>query len=733
MKNKLFSQELTAIFRNKKLLIPIIAVLFVPVLYSGMFLWAFWDPYEHLSDLPVAVANEDSGTTMEGEKLQLGDDLVGKLKESKDFDFQFVSEKEGKKGLEQQEYYMMIKIPEDFSKNATTLLDDHPEKLELVYIPNESFNFLSAQIGETAAERIKASVSEKLSETYAETMFDKIGDLAKGLGKASDGAAELNDGADKLKDGSRELYKNLSVLARKSIEFNQGVNSANSGAKELANGADSLTDGLGQLEDGHAKLEGASSELLNGQKDLLAGASKVKTGLEEVNNKIPAMVQGTTKIEQGSEQLAQNLSNWKTGADQTASGAADLHAGIQELKEQMDAMASLLAEYPDKQKELATALEKLEAGSVSLEKGTFALSDSAGALAEGAKTISGSLGELNAGQSKLQQGIKDLTDGSTQLEAGAGKLASGQEHFHTGMELFGNKLSEAAAGSVELSEGSSKLVGGMDLLASGSSAMSDGTGKLSLGAERLAEGNRKVADGTSELAEKLKDGADEAQISPNDQTYNMFAAPVKLDSEKINKVPNYGTGFAPYFLSLGLFVGALLLSIVFPLREPAGIPRNGVNWFLSKFGILAGIGIIQALVADAIVLGGLGLHVESIPLFLTFSIVTSLTFIALVQFLVTLLGDPGRFVAIIILILQLTTSAGTFPLELIPGFLQRFNSYLPMTYSVHGFKAVISSGDLGFMWQNAGILAAYIGLLSIGTAVYFHWMFKRRFAVLVKE
>lgn len=733
MKNKLFFQELTAIFHNKKLLIPIIAVLFVPVLYSGMFLWAFWDPYEHLSDLPVAVANEDSGATMEGEKLQLGDDLVGKLKESKDFDFQFVSENEGEKGLEQQEYYMMIKIPEDFSENATTLLDDHPEKLELVYIPNESFNFLSAQIGETAAERIKASVSEKLSETYAETMFDKIGNLAEGLDKASDGAAEINDGADKLKDGSQELYKNLSVLAGKSIEFNQGMNFANSGAEELANGAETLAGGLGQLEDGHTKLEDASSELLTGQKDLMAGASKVKAGLVEANKKIPVMVHGITKIEQGSDQLAQNLSNWKAGADQTASGAADLQAGIQELQKQMEAMAPLLAEYPDKQKEVATALEKLEAGSVSLEKGTVALSDSAGALAAGAKTISGSLGELNTGQSKLLQGIRDLTAGSTQLEAGAGKLASGQEQFHSGMELFGNKLSEAAEGSVELSKGSSKLVGGMNQLTSGSSAMSDGTGQLASGAEKLSEGNKKVADGTSELAEKLKDGADEAQISPNDQTYTMFAAPVKLDSERINKVPNYGTGFAPYFLSLGLFVGALLLSIVFPLREPAGIPRNGVNWFLSKFGILSGIGIIQALVADAIVLGGLGLHVESIPLFLIFSIVTSLTFIALVQFLVTLLGDPGRFVAIIILILQLTTSAGTFPLELIPGFLQRFNSYLPMTYSVHGFKAVISSGDFGFMWQNTGILAAYIGLLSIGTAVYFHWMFKRRFAVLVQE
>jgi putative membrane protein len=106
---------------------------------------------------------------------------------------------------------------------------------------------------------------------------------------------------------------------------------------------------------------------------------------------------------------------------------------------------------------------------------------------------------------------------------------------------------------------------------------------------------------------------------------------------------------------------------------------------------------------------------HSVPLFVVFSILTSLAFIALVQFLVTLLGDPGLFVAIIILILQLTTSAGTFPLELIPGALQVFNAFLPMTYSVAGFKAVISSGDFGFMWENAAVLAGFIGVLMAGT------------------
>lgn len=732
MKRNLFTQELLSIFRNKKLLIPIIAVLFIPVLYSGMFLWAFWDPYEHLSDLPVAVVNGDTGATIDGEKLELGNDLVEKLKENQDFGFEFLSEEQGTKGLQQQKYYMLIKIPKDFSENATTLMDEHPEKLELVYMPNESFNFLSAQIGGTAAEKIKASVSEKVSETYAESMFEKLGELADGLAKASDGAADLNDGAVKLKDGSQELYDHLSVLASKSIEFNQGMNTANSGTKDLANGAGKLAGGLGQLEEGETKLENASEKLLAGQKDLQAGASGIKAGLDQVNSKVPAMIEGTSQIKQGSEKLGQNLTAWKAGADKTAGGAAELHTGIQELKRQMEAMAPLLGEYPDQQQKLAQALNELEAGSANLEQGTATLSASASELAGGSKKISAGLQEVIAGQSQLQQGVSELAAGSSQLETGAAKLADGHEEFHTGLLQFGDKLSEAKAGSVELANGSSTLVGGMEQLASGSAAMTDGSGQLASGAGKLSEGNTKVADGTTELAEKLKNGAEEAKLNPNQDTYNMLAAPVELQSETIKSVPNYGTGFAPYFLSLGLFVGALLLSIVFPLREPAGVPNSGASWFFGKFGILAGIGILQALAADAILLLGLGLKVESILLFLIFSIVTSLTFIALIQFLVTLLGDPGRFVAIVILILQLTTSAGTFPLELIPGFLQKFNAFLPMTYSVQGFKAVISSGDLSFMWQNVGILAGYIIVLAAGTALYFHWMFKRKFAMLVE-
>ncbi|MDD1369482.1 YhgE/Pip family protein, partial [Bacillus sp. MHSD17] len=209
--------------------------------------------------------------------------------------------------------------------------------------------------------------------------------------------------------------------------------------------------------------------------------------------------------------------------------------------------------------------------------------------------------------------------------------------------------------------------------------------------------------------------------------YDMFASPVKVKTEKMAEVPNYGTGFTPYFLSLGLFVGALLLSIVYPLRDTVGVPKSGFSWFISKFGVLLSVGIIQAVVADVILLFGLGVEVQSIPYFILFSIVTSLSFIALIQCLVTAFGDAGRFIAIITLIIQLTTSAGTFPLELIPKFLQPFNAWLPMTYSVSGLKAVVSSGDFNFMWQNIGILMIFIVALSLGTIASLTWMHKRQF------
>jgi putative membrane protein len=787
VKNILFKEELLAILRNKKLLIPIIAVMFVPVLYAGMFLWAFWDPYDKLDDLPVAIVNEDAGATLDGNHLKLGDELVSKLKKNRQFGFEFVDKEEGYQNLKDQKYYMVIEIPKSFSKNATTLLDEQPEKLELIYTSNEGYNFLSAQIGGTAIEKIKTAVAEKVTETYAETMFDKISELADGVVKASDGAGQLSAGTLDLDLGSKELNKGLATLAEKSIEFNDGMKSADAGSNKLAVGSKELYNGLATLADKSIEFDNGVKEAATGSRQVATGSTELKNGLAKADANLPLLIAGTKEASAGAEQLKRDLpAGIAAGIEKELTGSVgELNAGIDQFQSQLTTtLASQIADQTisqqtEKMQKLAQTLienkvdpalvqgimaneqknaptkeqvekqilsqlsPKIDAGFDQFKTGVDGkLAGSSKGLEDKIKAqttpyfdqlITG-IGKINGGQQELQKGIHDLYVGSSKLADGTNNLSAGMSQLAAGADKITTGTGKLATGSDELKAGASDLTDGMNQLTGGASALTSGAGQLAKGSDQLKDGTSKLSNGAKELADKLSDGSKEvAKVHSDEKTYNMMADPVKLDNEKINHVPNYGTGFAPYFLSLGLFVGALLLSIVFPLRDTAVAPANGFNWFSSKFSIMAGIGVFQALLADVILLGGLGLDVQSVPKFILFSIMTSLAFIALIQLLVSVFADAGRFIAIVILILQLTTSAGTFPLELIPNFLQHFNAILPMTYSVQGFKAVISSGDFSFMWQNFMILLGYLIAFSLGTIAYFTIRYNHKYRHQMSE
>ncbi|MGH0426327.1 YhgE/Pip family protein [Bacillus pretiosus] len=1055
--NQLLRKEFTEIIKSKKILIPIIAVLFVPILYAGMFLWAFWDPYKQLDDLPVAVVNLDKGAVFDGKPIEVGKGLVDNLKDNTSFKWEFVSEKEAKKGMEGRKYYMLVRIPNDFSSNATTLLKDDPKPLNLEYIPNESLNFLSSQIGGTAIEKIKGEVSSTLTKTYAEKMFDSIQDVSKGLADGAEGANKLHDGSSELHDGSSKVTDGLHTLQGKSGEMKDGVQkladgsnklvdgsgkvtnglntlnsktgemqigigklvdgsgkvtdglhvlnsnagigklvdgsgkvtdglhvlNSNTGIGKLVDGSGKVTDGLhalnsnagigklvdgsgkvtnglnmlnsktgemqtgigklvdgsgkvtdglntlnsktgemqkgigelrdgsekvtgglnqlvsksgelkagttdlsngmGKLAEGQSQLEKGSQEIQKGLQDLNSNVQKSAAGLEEMQSKVPTILSkvnqkidgageninqlneltqstagdaknaaqevanlqkqleslpkeyqeqlqpfitsavkstatvqqkaagvagGTNKLNEEVKQLkgeihqttnglqnklpnpeegktlaggiekltnAQNefvskfhgfgegLDNAKIGADKLKDGSVQLIDGITQLQSGSGKVTAGLDQLSAEANQMAGGINQLADGSGQVTGGLGILSERANQmagginqLADGSSQVTGGLGTVSVGVSKLADGSGQVTDGLGTVSVGVSKLADGSSQVTGGLGTVSVGVSKLADGSGQvtgglgtLSVGANQMAGGVNQLADGSGQVTTGLGtlngglnKMSTGSTQLIDGVNKLADGSGkvtdslvkvndgsgELAEKLGEGAEKTgEVKGTDKTYDMFASPVKVKTEKMAEVPNYGTGFTPYFLSLGLFVGALLLSIVYPLRDTVGVPKSGFSWFISKFGVLLSVGIIQAIVADIILLFGLGVEVQSIPYFILFSIVTSLAFIALIQCLVTAFGDAGRFIAIITLIIQLTTSAGTFPLELIPKFLQPFNAWLPMTYSVSGLKAVVSSGDFNFMWQNVGILMIFIVVLSLGTIASLTWMHKRQF------
>ncbi|WP_277587082.1 YhgE/Pip family protein [Psychrobacillus antarcticus] len=723
----MIKSEWKNIFTNRKLLLPIIAVLFIPVMYAGMFLWAFWDPYANLSDLPVAVVNADEGATYNDTTLTLGDDLSDKLKESGQFKFISVTEEEADKGLENEDYYLLIEIPENFSQHATTLLDDEPQKMVITYKANEGYNFLSSQIGETAMDRIRAEVNKQVSETYAEQLFDSITKLGDGFAEASDGAGELKDGAVEINSGASDLKGYLEQLASSSVVLRDGTSVVVDGIQKAATGSTDLNSGLSTLTDGSKQLADGVNKTATGANQLKDGIQTYTSGVAKLNESYQLLSEKEKELLKSLATLQSSSATINSSTNQLSEGSTQVTAGIQALSQQLSQLSESLP--AEQAAALTETVKQLETGSSTVSAGLEKLANGTAALSTGTAQVSSGANQLSAGYTQAQQGVSKLNGSSSALIEGSVSLA-------TGTNTLASKMGKLTTGMEQAYDGSASLVAGLNELASGSSQLKTGTGtlaeksgELAVGSTKLTEGTEKLAAGTETLQSSLMDASEQSkEVSASDSTYEMVASPVDVEVEGVNEVPNYGTGFTPYFLSLGLFVGALLISIVFPFVQSAIKPTSGVSWFVSKISVLGVVGIIQSLVVVAIALFALKLETQNVGLFILSTIITSFTYLAIVQLLVTVLGDPGRFVAIVILILQLTTSAGTFPLELIPHPLQIFNKFLPMTYSVQSFKASISTGSISNFWSTNGVLLGFM-VVSLGlTFGYFMLVFKKRFS-----
>lgn len=724
--------EWLKILKTKKMLVSIIAVLFIPVMYAGMFLWAFWDPYAGLPNLPVAIVNEDKGAEMDGEKLDLGDTLVEKLVDSEQFNFIEVSKEQAEKGLNGRDYYMILEIPTNFSDHATTLLDDKPSKLVMNYIPNEGLNFLGAQIGETAMDRVRAEVNAQVSATYAEKLFDSIATLGDGFTEAADGSNKLDEGAQKVANGAKDLKGYLEQLASSTIELSNGTDKITKGAGDAAKGANDLSTGLVKLQDGTVQLQKGAQQAANGATSLEQGLTQYTQGVAKVQAGLNTLNDKQQQISSGAASIAENAGALNSAANQLTAGSAKVEAGITALSNQLQ---GLMASMPEEQAAvLQQTLAELQAGSAGVHNGLNSLSAGTEKLQAGANQVSSGATQIAGGQAEVLAGANALTAKSNALVEGAKGLQAGNTTLAAKLGELNAGVKTAVTGSKTLASGLNELANGTTTLNQGTSTLASKSGELAQGSATLADGSTELADGTSTLSSKLGEASEKAnEVHANKDTYDMVGSPVQVDKESVNHVPNYGTGFAPYFISLGLFVGALLISIVFPLVEPAIRPKNGAAWFTSKVSVLAFVGLVQTILTVVIVKWGLGLEVNNLGYFILTALLTSYVFLALIQMLVSIFGDPGRFIAIVVLILQLTTSAGTFPLELIPSPLQVFNKLLPMTYTVQAFKSSISTGDMTFLMQNYGVLLGFLVAFLAITFGYFMLLHTKRYSKIAEE
>lgn len=363
---KMIKAEFENIAKHKILTATICAMMIIPFLYSVFFLKSVWDPYGNTGHLPVAVVNKDQSVRFQSKNFAVGDQLVDQLKENDDLDWHFVSAKKAQYGLSHKKYYMVITIPENFSKNATTVLNKKPKKMELTYKTNDSLNYIGEVISKQGATQVNASVKESVSEAYADTMFKVIKKVGGGFKTAANGAKKLSDGSKTLSDGLNTYTAGVDTV-------NKGVMTLNAGVVPLGSGVLQLTTG--------------SSTLKNGIDTYTAGVDTVNGGVQTLKGSVPALTSGVGQLYTGSNALKDGVANYTKGTDQVADGIAQINSNVPVLKD---------------------GATQLVLGTGDLKKGVYGYTDGASQVNQGLTQLDSNSALLNksvAGLSELPQGV----------------------------------------------------------------------------------------------------------------------------------------------------------------------------------------------------------------------------------------------------------------------------------------------------------------------------------------
>ncbi|MFF5424269.1 MULTISPECIES: YhgE/Pip family protein [unclassified Streptomyces] len=672
---KLAALELKRFGRGKLPRAALVAILLLPLLYGALYLYSFWDPYSRLDKIPVALVNEDRGATTDGKQVNAGDDITEGLLESQTFEWHRVSDAEAREGVEEGRYYLSLTMPADFSARIASSSGDAPETGALQVRTNDANNYIVGQISRTVFSEVRTAASTKSSRTFLDKIFISFSDIHDATAKAAKGAADLKKGVDKAKKGSEDLAEGLRTAKKGSGDLAGGLKKLDKGAKDLEHGSRKVADGTQALAD---KVNGTADKV----RPYLANNGR------SIRDTARLVSDSATAARHDLEDLVRRGPLVRSGAHKADTALTAFHRQECEVKPTPDtALCERLKEAVVSAHDVATIADDVH----ELTK------DSNGDL----KTLDARLAtlvrqadELAARSPRLDQDVADAIRKINELNAGAQKVADGADKLHTG-------ITDAKAGSNRLDSG---------------------IGKLTKGAGDLDGGLFKLADGSGDLAVGLHDGVEKIpdyDKSDRDRRTEVMADPVKLAAQSLHKAPNYGTGFAPYFIPLSLWVGAMVAYMIIQPLNRRALAAGGSAWRIALAGWfpVAAIGVLQVAALMSVLHWGLGLQMARAAGTVGFLALVTCCFAAIIQWLNARFGAAGRILVLALLMLQLTSAGGTYPVQTSPGFFNAVHPFLPMTHVVEALRRLITGGGIAPVWEACAVLAAFtLGALAL-TAV----------------
>ena len=674
-------------------IIIFMVVLLIPLIYSFFYLKSYWNPYGNLSDMKIAVVNLDSGKDGSNE----GNEFVKSLKESDTFNIQEVSEAEAEDGMKKGDYYATIKIPENFTECLKSASSEDKQIATVTYSPNQATNYLATQIVNSAVKTIQLNLQSKVDKEIIAELSNKLNEVPNSLQTISDGADSILNGAESLDSGIKQISDGTNQLSNSYSEFNAGVQSACSGSENLQSGIAQVSSGVANLQAGSQNLDGAIDQINSGIDGMSAN------GAESVT----ALVTGVNSLNEN----AGKLNSYATdGANLSKSLATDVNVYVGSVNAMQQELQALLTNSTVSSEEVKNVLAKYSPR----------LSEKS-SIAETSKKLAQNDGVASAYASGVYKGTSELlqkSSGLTQMFQGVQGLKSALAEVKKGTTTLKNGTNTLANGTQTLANGSATLTSGLAKLNSSSNQIDNAIKTINTGVSSASDGSTQLVDGVQTFKTSINEGMEttKEQLKSLDGIEEFGEKPINFETEEYGKVDSYGIAFTPLFLCIGLWVGALMAYVVLYYDHDE---RFGILGITSKNKILQNviyiaIGAVEGLVTGILLKAGLGYTVENMTLYYGASILIGITFMSIIQFLIRNFGDIGKFLALIVLVLQLAAAGGTFPIETIDKGFQAISPYLPMTYSIKLLREILVPTETNFKVQYIGIL---IGISVVTFAI----------------
>lgn len=699
----ILKRDLSRIRGSVVALIVAVGLVIVPTLYAWFNIAGSWDPYGNTGNLKVAVANSDNGymSDLIPVRVNIGDTVVSALRENDQLDWRFVSESDAVEGVRSGEYYAAVVIPENFSSRMMTVFSGDAEHAEIVYYENQKANAIAPRVTDKAASTVRQQIDETFAKTISDVGLattssllefmdgDQIAAYAGNLSGTLAGAITTLRDASGSVDEFAGLLQSSTGLLDSTSDLLASAGAANEDAEALVGDAKTGLSGM------HDALDAAVAAINQSLKDSAGDYDAAAKAIDEAFGAADAHVSLTvTQLRDASADVAKRASDMRDVQDNILAVERDVEGSNlpeklkAELVQKIDIVANTVGNVANQQELLAKHLSDAAA---SLETGAADARAKAQAVKDGIAEAKGSIGGVkDSYNATLKQQISDLSDAVADVARRGSDMADDLGATVTDLSHAASALSDDLAGAhAVLADASADLVSAADDL------------------QRLKEGlDTAVTSGDLDRVRELI-GSDPAALA------DALAAPVALDRQAVYHIKNYGSAMAPFYTTLSIWVAGIVLAAMLKANvdeadvKALGNPRLH-ELYLGRYAFFALLAFAQATLVCAGDLLFFGIQCEHPFQFMLVGWLAGFVFSNMIYTLTVSFGDIGKAIAVVLLVMQVAGSGGTFPIEMTADFFQAVYPFLPFTHAINAMHAAMAGAYGMEFWIELGTLSLYL-------------------------